>query len=173
MLITIQPNPSWQLSLAQLSPSLFKVFVNSVPPIPEENIGISIGMNFGYRFRYDWKPIIGIGIMICKKRNPDMRSKIIWGLNRFCLHKIFGSQIWVLKISSIQKVCVSKTFGSLNILGPKTFWVRGNMTLGPKCLRYKKFWVKKIRFHKIRFHKILVSKKYWPPIKLAPSSKST
>ena len=26
MLITVQPNPSWQLSLAQLSPSLFLLF---------------------------------------------------------------------------------------------------------------------------------------------------
>ena len=26
MLITVQPNPSWQLSLAQLSPSLFDMY---------------------------------------------------------------------------------------------------------------------------------------------------
>ena len=27
MLITVQPDPSWQLSLAQLSPSLFCIFI--------------------------------------------------------------------------------------------------------------------------------------------------
>ena len=45
MLITVQPAPNWQLSLAQLSPSLFAVFVAvSMLPDPSmiiQNIWIS------------------------------------------------------------------------------------------------------------------------------------
>ena len=31
MLITVQPDPNWQLSLAQLSPSLFFILIKSWP----------------------------------------------------------------------------------------------------------------------------------------------
>ena len=38
MLITVQPNPSWQLSLAQLSPSLlFNILINKLPELYDQS----------------------------------------------------------------------------------------------------------------------------------------
>ena len=71
MLITVQPNPSWQLSLAQLSPSLFFTFFS--PPfcadplrkghVPLQIVGDDIdlrgliklaSMNLSVRHTFDW-----------------------------------------------------------------------------------------------------------------------
>ena len=80
ILITVQPNPSWQLSLAQLSPSLFILFteenilsresglpsfisntylIKALVVIVDDEFGVVIGL-----FNKNWSPMIYFKIKI-------------------------------------------------------------------------------------------------------------
>ena len=147
MLITVQPNPSWQLSLAQLSPSLFSHFLWIFGQISDINIlfVVLMALNLEYLMLFydfdiwnqklgqDRSSKVGTGYVVnCQVRHVNSD----WTQNSFWI-QILGPQIFLNAISLDPNFvwahnffgptfCYPKSYRAQNLFCPKFFWIQNS-----------------------------------------------